>query len=186
MTITEILEVCDTAECGYRLVSLADGRFAFIWGNIRSHVGDTLPQDAIDTPLCHRGVTVWDKYGAAEAEYRQCAESLVAGAMAWLTTKADALEPAVVADLHAAVGHLIAQPAVNEMRHLVRWRNRTMLVKTYIVGIGREFQIWTFPPKFDVICVGPRGVEVFDELKGPWDTYDQCYAALAALLNWEY
>jgi hypothetical protein len=36
---------------------------------------------------------------------------LVTGALAWLTARADALEPAVVADLHAAVGHLLEQPA---------------------------------------------------------------------------
>lgn len=40
MKVSDVMVACDTVECGYRIVELEDGRFAFVWGNIRAHVGD--------------------------------------------------------------------------------------------------------------------------------------------------
>ena len=76
MKVTEILVACDAVECGYRIVELQDGRYAFVWGNIRSCVGDVLPQEHVDAPLADRGVEVFDSYEAAEDSYRKCADAL--------------------------------------------------------------------------------------------------------------
>jgi hypothetical protein len=72
-TITDVCLTCDAIECGYRIVELSDGRFAFVWGNIRAHVGDTLP---VMSPTCDKGWTAHDSYDAAENAWLECADAL--------------------------------------------------------------------------------------------------------------
>ncbi len=74
--ITDVCIACDVVECGYRIVELADGRFAFVWGNVRAGVGDELPAALFDAPTADLGATLHDSYDAAEVAYRQCADAL--------------------------------------------------------------------------------------------------------------
>jgi hypothetical protein len=76
MIVADVLVACDAVECGYRVVELKDGRFAFVWGNIRGHAGDVLPEAEAADPVCEHGVTVHATYEEAEAAYRRCAEAL--------------------------------------------------------------------------------------------------------------
>lgn len=76
MVISDVLLACDTVECGYRVVELEDGRFAFVWGNIAASAGDELPQGYADEPLAEKGIEVYRTYEEAIAAYRQCAEAL--------------------------------------------------------------------------------------------------------------
>jgi hypothetical protein len=76
MMVADVLVACDAVECGYRVVELADGRFAFVWGNILAAAGDVLPEADAAGPVCERGVTVHATYEEAEAAYRRCADAL--------------------------------------------------------------------------------------------------------------
>jgi hypothetical protein len=76
MNVLRAIVGCETTECDYRLVELANGQFAFIWGNISAHVGDTLPQEQIDAPTAEKGIEIFDSYDGAEKSYRRCAEKL--------------------------------------------------------------------------------------------------------------
>jgi hypothetical protein len=75
MTIIDVCLACDTVECGYRIVELEDGRFAFVWGNIRSAEGDELTMTEKES-TCGRGVSFHDNYDAAIRAWRECAECL--------------------------------------------------------------------------------------------------------------
>ena len=76
MKVTDVLIACDTVECGYQIVELADGRFAFVWGNVLACVGSELPKNLADSPLEEKGVEVFGSYEEAEKSYRNCAEAL--------------------------------------------------------------------------------------------------------------
>lgn len=76
LTVTDVCVAADTVECGYRIAELADGRFAFVWGNVRCRVGDTLPADLVADATAERGVSLHDDYAAAERAYRECAAAL--------------------------------------------------------------------------------------------------------------
>jgi hypothetical protein len=76
LIITDVELAYDGEECGYRIVELDDGQHAFIWGNIRSHVGDTLPNDAIESPEGKRGITLHDGFGDAVMAWNDCADAL--------------------------------------------------------------------------------------------------------------
>lgn len=76
MKIITVEIVCNHVKRGYRIVRLADGRFAFIWGNMPWCVGDTLPQEAFDSPTDEEGAEAYRTYDEAEDAYRRCAEAL--------------------------------------------------------------------------------------------------------------
>lgn len=76
MRVTDVELACDTIECGYRIVELEDGRHAFVWGNIRAHIGDVLPDEMIDCGRSDRGIEVHDTYEDAESAWKDCAEAL--------------------------------------------------------------------------------------------------------------
>jgi hypothetical protein len=76
MSVAGVIVGCETTECDYRLVELTNGQFAFVWGNISAHVGDTLPQEHIDAPTGEKGIEVFDSYDGAEKSYRRRAEEL--------------------------------------------------------------------------------------------------------------
>lgn len=63
----------DQHEAGYRIVRLDTGQYAFVWGNIRARVGDTLPQDLIDNSTDEKGITLHKRQIHAEAAYIECA-----------------------------------------------------------------------------------------------------------------
>jgi len=76
MKIADVLVACDSVECGYRIVELTDGRYAFVWGNIRAHIGDVLPPEQAESPTAERGIELFDSYLDAKQSYCRCANAL--------------------------------------------------------------------------------------------------------------
>lgn len=76
MKVTDVLLRIDTMECGYRIVETDDDRYAFVWGNLRARVGDTLDDKAIQDPTADRGIEVYDTYPDATQAWTDCAEAL--------------------------------------------------------------------------------------------------------------
>jgi hypothetical protein len=76
LKVTDVLVACDTVECGYRSVTLDDRSFAFVWGNIRAHVGDVLPKELVDSPTAERGVEIAPTFTEACGDYEADALAL--------------------------------------------------------------------------------------------------------------
>ena len=76
MKVSEVLVACYTTQSDYYVVKLADGRFAFVWGNIDGEAGSTLPTKAVADPTCDKGITLHQTYGAAAQAYCECADAL--------------------------------------------------------------------------------------------------------------
>lgn len=75
--IVEVCLICDAVECGYRVVQLQSGLFAFVWGNIKAGLDDDITDVIAGWNTDEKGVSIHDSYEEAEQAYRECAEALM-------------------------------------------------------------------------------------------------------------
>lgn len=93
--VSEVLLALDATECGYRIVELECGEFAFVWGNVPAKVGDVLSESA----ECEKGHEIYATAFDAKCAWARCAGALKhSGAERACAEMMDVLRPSLSHD----------------------------------------------------------------------------------------